>query len=209
MSLAICLYWPLLLVGLLNFTRRLHRANVCKFLPVGWNWRVHMYETFRERRLWFCSNFFSSIEYLFFALLELLVRLKIGGLSRAQFCFVGGCFQYLFKTVCSILVKFPSSFFAFSFVSVDVIHQYSSTNTAKNWKKFHFILLERSDFHMIDSFSILVNAFARCMFTRLSVDEILLPRYVNWSTHFRALPLTGVTALSTLKYINSVLFEFT
>ena len=29
------------------------------------------------------------------------------------------------------------------------------------------------------------------MLTLLSVDEILLPRYLNWSTNFRGLPFNG------------------
>ena len=42
-----------------------------------------------------------------------------------------------------------------------------------------------------------------CMVTSLSLDEILLPKYVKWSTSFRGLPFTVETALSLLKHINS------
>ena len=42
----------------------------------------------------------------------------------------------------------------------------------------------------------------------LSVDEILLLRYVNYSINFRGLPLTVEMALSHLKHMNSVLFTF-
>ena len=44
---------------------------------------------------------------------------------------------------------------------------------------FCFILSDKSDFHIIDNQSIAVHNFANCMLTSLSVDEILLLRYVN------------------------------
>ena len=44
---------------------------------------------------------------------------------------------------------------------------------------------------MIDNLSIGVHAFALHMLTSFSVDEILLPRYVNWSINFKGLPLNG------------------
>ena len=40
---------------------------------------------------------------------------------------------------------------------------------------------------MIDNLSITVHTFASLI--SLTVDEILLPRYVNWSTNFSGLPL--------------------
>ena len=76
-------------------------------------------------------------------------------------------------------------------------------------KKPSFVLSERSDFHMIDNLSIAVHAFVWCILTSLSVNEILLPRYVNWSTSFRGFPLKVEIASSCLKHINSVLFTFT
>ena len=58
-------------------------------------------------------------------------------------------------------------------------HLYNSSNTATAWKKTLFILSERSDFHMVDNLSIEVYAVPMGMLTSLSVDEILLQRYVN------------------------------
>ena len=72
----------------------------------------------------------------------------------------------------SILVLFPSSFFSMCFVSIHEVHPYNSMDTLTPWKKSHFILSDRSDFSML---------------TSLSVDEMLLPRYVNLSTNFRGL----------------------
>ena len=57
-----------------------------------------------------------------------------------------------------------------------------------DWKKLRFILLVRFDFHMIESLSIAVHAFVSCVSMSFSVDEILLPRYVNLSTSFREVP---------------------
>ena len=42
---------------------------------------------------------------------------------------------------------------------------------------------------MINNLSIAVHAFVRFMLTSLSVDEMLLLRYVNWSINFRGLLL--------------------
>ena len=55
-----------------------------------------------------------------------------------------------------------------------------STGTITAWKKSHFILLEISDFYMVDNLSIAVYAFPISMLTLLSVDEILLARYMSW-----------------------------
>ena len=118
-------------------------------------------------------------------------------------CFVGCCFQDLFKTVHSILVHFPSSFFSMYFVSVHVVHPYSSVDTAKAGKKYSFILLGRSDFHTIDNLSIPFHDFARCMLKSLSVDKMLLARYVNWSTNFRGLPLRVEMDPFSLKHVLS------
>ena len=96
--------------------------------------------------------------------------------------FVGCCFQDLFKTARSILMKFSYSLFLMRFVNVHVVHPYSSMNTATAWKESRFILSNRSDFHIIDILSIAVHVFTSL--TPLSVDEILLPRYLNSSTNF-------------------------
>ena len=44
------------------------------------------------------------------------------------------------------------------------------------WKKLHFILSIRSNFHMTDILSIAVHAFASRMVMSFSADETLLPR---------------------------------
>ena len=102
--------------------------------------------------------------------------------------FVECYIQDLFKTDRSILVQFPSSFFSMCFVSVYVVHLYSSMDTVTVWKKSPLILLDRSDLYLIYILSIAFHAFARCFMISLSVVEILLQRYVNWSINFRGLP---------------------
>ena len=61
---------------------------------------------------------------------------------------------------------------------------------------------------MINSLSTALHAVHRRMLTSLSVDMILLPRYVNYSSYFRGLPLKLVMARSCFKHMNSVLFAF-
>ena len=70
-----------------------------------------------------------------------------------------------------------------------MVHPYCSMDTAPVWKKSCFILLDRPDFYMIDSLLIVVHVFTMRMLTSLSVDEILLPRYVNLSTNIRGVRL--------------------
>ena len=92
-------------------------------------------------------------------------------------CFMECYFQDMFKIIRSLLMQFLSSFFSRYFVSVHVLHLKSSIDTTAAWKKSHFILLDRSDFHMIDS-QILIS---------LLVDGMLL-RYGNLSSNIRELP---------------------
>ena len=78
------------------------------------------------------------------------------------------------------IYKYRFVWFSFSFssyVSIPVVHPYSSTDTATAWKKFPYILSERSDFYMFDNLSIAVHTFVIYMLTSFSVDEILLLEY--------------------------------
>ena len=65
------------------------------------------------------------------------------------------------------------------------MHPYSSIDTRAAWKKLRFILSIRPDFHMTDSLSIAVYAFASLVLMYISVDKTLLPRSVNLSTGFK------------------------
>ena len=123
-------------------------------------------------------SFMSSsllLQHVFFMLLELFVRWEVSGSTASVLWCVT-------SRICS---KQHSAFlynlFSTSFVNIQVLHPYSSTDTATAYKKSCFILSERSSFHMINNLSVAIHAFAMCMLTLLSVDEILLSRYVNSS----------------------------
>ena len=75
-------------------------------------------------------------------------------------------------------------------VSIHVVHPYSSINTTTAWEKLHYILSDMSDFHMTDSLSIAVHAFASYMLMSFLVDETLLSRKENLSTNFRGPPFS-------------------
>ena len=82
-----------------------------------------------------------------------LVRLTcivfvVGGRWPNSCCLVWCCRQDLFNIARNILVQLPSSFFSSRFVSVQVVHPYSSIDTTAAWKKlrFHFIGQVRSPY---------------------------------------------------------------
>ena len=128
-----------------------------------------------------------------------LVRLTwMGGKWPYSCYFAGCCFQDFFTFARSNLVQFPSSFLSIRFVTIHVVHPYSYIDTAATWKKSRFILSNRSDFHIINGLSIAIHAFGRRISTSLSVDEMLLPRYVNLSTNFRGPPISVEGAIPTL-----------
>ena len=99
-------------------------------------------------------------------------------------CFMGWCVQDLFKTACSILVWFPSSFFIIHLVSIPVVYPYSSIDTTTAWKKFCFISMDTLDFHIINSLSKVFHAFSKHILTSLLINEVLLSMYMNGSTNF-------------------------
>ena len=67
---------------------------------------------------------------------------------------------------------------------------------------------------MLDNLSIVVHAFTRCILVLLSVNEILLPRYVNSSANSKGLPLEVEMGpfffffFLPPKHMNFVLFVF-
>ena len=89
----------------------------------------------------------------------------------------------------SILILFPTSFLFICTVRNHVVHPYSNMNTGTSLKKSCYTLSDKSDFHLIDNLSISVSTFIWHVLTLLSIDEMLLPRYANWSANFRGLPL--------------------
>ena len=106
-------------------------------------------------------------------------------------CFVGCYFQDLFKSAHSILVELLSGFFSRILIRVQVVQPYRSTDTAIAWKNFHFTLSEIR-------FPKSVNKSPGFTYVLLSVDEILLPRYMSLS-NFRNMPFNEEMATSWLK----------
>ena len=135
--------------------------------------------------------------------------LEIGCRWSYSCCFVRCCFQNLFNIARRILVWSSSYFFSIALVSVHVVHLYSRIDTSTAWKKFSFILSDRSDFHTIGSLSITIHVFAMRIMVSLSVDEILLPRHMNSFTNFKEPPFRVELSPSWLKHLYSVLSDFT
>ena len=130
-----------------------------------------------------CLHPCFSSKHVLLVLYGWLVRCEASG--RTKSCFVRGCFSDFFKITRKILVSFQSSFFSDPFIKVKRVKLFNSTDTAT--KNSRFILPERLEFHLVDNLSIAVYAFPMHMLTMLSVDDILLPRYVKWSRNFRGL----------------------
>ena len=148
----------------------------------------------REGHLWvrsYFSSMFLHLQHCSACLIRLIWMVLEMGVRWLYSCyFVECCFQDLFNIVRSILVQYSSCFFPLCFVSVHVVHPYSGIDTTTACKKLRWILSEKSDFLMIDNLSIEVSAFASCVLMSFSVDEMLLPRYVNLSTRFREPPFS-------------------
>ena len=101
------------------------------------------------------------------------IVLVMGGRWSYSHCFVEYCLQDLFNIGRSIRVQLPSSFFSSHFVSVHVVHPYSSIDTIAAWKKLRFILSLRSDFHLTDRLFIAVHAFESGVSMSVSVNNYL------------------------------------
>ena len=99
---------------------------------------------------------------------------EMGGKWPCSYCFVGCCFQDLFNIAHSIFVKLPSNFFSIHLVSIQVMYLYSNMDMSAAWKKFDFISSDRSDFHITDSLSIAVHAFASRILMSFLINETLL-----------------------------------
>ena len=162
-------YHPSLLVGLPNYILCPHRAVVDKFLLNGQHWYIHVKGSIGECHLWVCPCFSSSVPaYLVYIIWMVL---EMGSKLPYNYCFVGFYFKKLFDIACrSCLV------FSLYIKSASIWCIYCSINTTTTWKKASIFLSDRSDFHMIDSILITVQAFVWCKLISLSVDEMLLPR---------------------------------
>ena len=112
------------------------------------------------------------------------INFEMCGKWQYSWYFVGRCFQDLFDIARSILVQLSSSFFSKRFISILVVHPYIRMAMTVAQKKMRFISSDKSDFHMTDSLSVAVHAFASYVLMSLSVDKTLLPRKENLSIGF-------------------------
>ena len=85
---------------------------------------------------------------------------------------------------------FPIYYYAF----LQVVDLHSCTVTTATSKKSFFIRSKRSDFHRIENLSIALHAFCIFLLTSLSVNEILLLKYLNSFTNFTRIQLKVETA---------------
>ena len=90
-----------------------------------------------------------------------------------------GFVQNSMQHPCAVLISL--------FIQVIHLSPIDPTDMTTVWKNTHFILSERSGFHRVDNLSIAVHILPMHMST-FSVDEILLPKYMNWSTNFSSFP---------------------
>ena len=128
-------------------------------------WQVFSITSCVHRRL------LMNLSLLLYQCLVCLVHriwmvLEMGGRWPYSSCFMGCCFQDLFNILQSILVQFPSSFFLIHLLNIHVVHPYNRIDTTTAWKKLRFILLDMSDFPIIDNLSIAVHVFASPIFVR-------------------------------------------
>ena len=136
--------------------------SYCRYVLVGHPTLARSCEGVFRRMLLMCSSLLlqqcpTCLVLLIWIVFEMRGRWPYS-------CFVGCYFQDLFNIACSILVQLLSSLFSLSFVSIHVVHPYSCMDTTAAWKKFHFILSDRSDFHMTNNLSIAVCTFANHVF---------------------------------------------
>ena len=144
------------------------------------HWHVHVLGSIEECHLGGYQYVSNSIQHILFIFLGWIFEMR--GKWPYSCCLVG---MLLPRFVQNCIVFLFSSNLAF----------FPCVLLASMWC-IHIVVLiqpqrgkDRSDFHIIDNFSIATNTYAKCMLTSLSTDKRLLPRYVNLFTNFRGLPL--------------------
>ena len=127
--------------------------------------------------------YFSRIASYNFLSLGWFMRSEIS--DRTVAFFSGGFFLAIIKTSCCIFVQFPFWFIAMNLIRIQVVQLYCTTDRVTIGRKS--ILFCHRD--QIFLWSIAVNDFCYGSLTSLSVDEIFLLKYLNFSTNWRGFPL--------------------
>ena len=128
--------------GLQSYIMYPHIAVVCMFKLVVLLLLSHMWGVHRSTSLMSSSLLLQQCPACLVCLTWRVFMMR--GRWPYSWYFVGCCLLDLFNIACSILVQLPSSFFPSCFVSVQVVHPYSSIDTTTAWKKLHFILSVKS-----------------------------------------------------------------
>lgn len=103
---------------------------------------------------------------------------------------VGCCCQDLFSMAQSILQYVPPNLSSNCFVRIHVVDPYTRTDSTMALKKFLFKEPDNQDLQIIVNLSRALQASATLVLTSFSVEHMLLPRWMNCSTFFKAFSLT-------------------
>ena len=186
----ICIYRTIVLIFIVIHTAyrpicpsTFFRCFMFHPVPV-WNWCNSVlarqptlaYLCVEERHLWVHPSFFSSVPHILFILLEWFLRWEVS--SQTPAVLYGVASRICSKQHVASLFSFHQAFsLCVSLTPTWCIH--TVVLTQHSLEKSRFILSDWSDFYHIDRRKVAVHAFARRKLTSFSVDEILLPRYMN------------------------------
>ena len=179
--------------------------QICVFLLVDQYKWVHVEEFIEECWLLVRLYVFSSA-YVLFIFLGWFARWEVDGCTIDVLKVLPRVVQNSTQDPCVVSIKF---FFSRISVKFQVVEPYRRTDTATPWKNSPFILSMKLDFHVVGNFAIVDHALSMSMLTLFSVNEIFLPRYMNWFTNFWRLPFNGEMELYWLKHMDSILSELT
>ena len=138
------------------------------YLCVGVHWRTSVIST---------SIYSMGVQHVFFLLLMQFVWWEVSGQITVVF-------MSFTKHFPALLSSSHLDFDLRRFVKVQLVKPYSRTNTVIAWTKTHFILSERSNVHLVFKLWITVCDFPLPDMISHSVDEILIPKYLNSPTNF-------------------------
>ena len=116
-----------------------------------------------------------AVSRIFFFCLSWIIC-EISG-STAVF-WGNGAFR-IFQRALTILAFFQSLFFSMRFARISMVHPWNSMDKVTAWKKVRFILSLKSDLYMTINLLTAVHTIAKRTLASLSIDKMLLQRYVN------------------------------
>ena len=152
---------------------------------------------------WVCPCFSTSVPRVLFILLGWFLRWEVDGRIPVVLWGVASriCLIYL---VAFLFHSYLVSSLCVLSTSMWYIHKVVLNKLLLERNHVLFYRIE----DMFDCQSIAVSVSARRMLTSLSVDEIMLPKYANFSINFRGLPLRLKMA-PRLKLTSNIFFAFT